>query len=151
MAWEEDLEAYERNKKKGEDRNTLASQRNTLLSKQSAAKWTELRQEFNKIVTGINEKAGRKLITSRSNVHNEIRLEREDGVRLDGDWFPNLHKVRFNSAFSVIADREYGLAVYVIRGNDAVVWVPLQGNNQPETSSGIADLLISNFLRSEMV
>jgi hypothetical protein len=151
MAWEdEELEAYENNKKKAAAANTLAQQRNTLLSQNRSTKWTELRAEFNKIVKAINEKAERVVISSTSPIHDEIRLVREDGVKLDGDWTINTCKAKFHCDQYLEADRAYKLTVRIINGNDAVVWIPLRGSNQPETSESIAKLLLSNFIRAEM-
>jgi hypothetical protein len=148
MSWEdEELEAYEKHRKGTAEANTLASQRNTLLSEQGSAKWTELRTEVSKIVEGINERAGRTVISSGSQTHDQLRLVREDGAKFDGDWTGNDYKAKFYCDQCLPPDKDYELTVRPVDGNDTVVWIPAQGNNY-ETCTSIAKLLMSNFMRA---
>lgn len=150
MSWEdEELETYEKHRKGTAEANTLASQRNTLLSEEASSKWTELRTEFSKIVEGINERAGRAVISSTSPIHDQLRLVREDGAKFDGDWTRNDYKARFYCDQCLPPDRDYELTVRPINGNDTVVWIPAQGNDY-ETSASIAKLLMSNFMRANL-
>jgi len=151
MAWERDvLAAYEHNKARAEAQDRVRTQRTQLIDERHEREWAALREALTNRCIELNACAGRTILEQTDRRALSVRIRREDGHVLHGEYSPKTHTVIFSSETVVYVDDNFEVTVHPVSGADKVVWFHMEKKTYHHAEE-ISKAVIAKFLRAGFV
>jgi hypothetical protein len=146
MDWDEEISAYQQRKNKEILDDSAYEESSRYLSQRGRHHWMDLRKAFTDECNIINQKANRDMITSRSNLADELKLELDGDSTLTAQYDNAINVVEFSGCEG--CGRKYTqMAKKAERGEFIVSWYDLATKKRVEPAV-IVETLLKAFLRS---